>query len=154
MRKVLNCIAAAFLLAACGPDAGKTPNMGGATAQNAAAEFKLEPLENDEGNIQGCQTILNAGGGEIFRAGASDKDAVGFLKIDGALIELNLIAAHGDEARQVRSFESADKKTSVVESLATGQAYPESDSVEQTGTLAVKHGEARLTFDVSGGTAC
>ena len=130
MRVFLTFVAATALLAACGPKVEQKPAMiseatistegetAAATAKEASAGFKLEPLGEGEGDVQGCQTMLSGGdGGDIFRASAADKDASGFLKIDGEVVQVDLVSAEGDEKSHVRSFESADKKTSVVESL-------------------------------------
>ena len=169
MRVFLMFVAATALLAACGPKVEQKPAMiseatistegetetAAATATEASAGFKLEPLGEGEGDVQGCQTMLSGGdGGDIFRASAADKDASGFLKIDGEVVQVDLVSAEGDEKSHVRSFESADKKTSVVESLITGEAHPESDSVEQSGSIEVTHDGAKQTIEVKGGTAC
>jgi hypothetical protein len=169
MRLVLAFISAAALMAACGPKVDQQPaRISEATissdAQTEAAEtpgpgpapgFKVEPLGEEEGDVQGCQTMLsNDDGGEIFRASAADNDAPGFVKIDGAVVQVDLVSSEGDEMSRVRTFESADKNTSVVESLMNGEAYPESDSVAQSGSIEVTHDGVKQTFEVKGGTAC
>lgn len=172
MRFLLACVAAA-LMSACGPSAeqqagriseatisgDESPEAaeGGEKdpAKDAVSGFRVEPLGEGEGDVQGCQTMLsNEGGGEIFRASAADNDAPGFLKIDGAVVQVDLVSSEGDEKSRVRTFESADKKTSVIESLVTGEAFPESDSVEQSGSIEITHDSAKQSFEVKGGTAC
>ncbi len=169
MRRFFVCVAAVAALAACGPKVEKKPDASGAaaisaaetqTAANAAtipaAGFKVEALGEGEGDVQGCQTMLSltGGSGDIFRASAADNDAAGFVKIDGAVIRVDLISSEGDEKSHIRKFEGADKKTSVIETLTTGAAHPESDSVEQSGSLAVTHNGETQTLSVEGGTAC
>lgn len=169
MRVLLACVAAGALVSACGPKAEQKPGMiseatisseaetetAEAADPDAPAAFKLEPLGEGEGDVQGCQTMLsNDGGAEIFRASAADSDAPGFLKIDGDVVQVDLVSSEGDEKSRVRTFESSDKKTSVVESLVSGEAHQESDSVEQSGSIEVTHDGAKQTFDVKGGIAC
>ena len=173
MRILLACVAAAALMSACGPSAEqRASKISEATISGensadaaegaeksatkaAASGFKVEPLGEGEGDVQGCQTMLsNNDGGEIFRASAADNDAPGFVKIDGAVVQVDLVSSEGDEKSRVRTFESADKKTSVVESLVNGEAYPESDSVAQSGSIEITHDGAKQTFEVKGGTAC
>lgn len=167
-RRIL-CVAAAAFLAACGPKVEKVPDVIGAAttslngetqaAEAAAPElpagFKVEPLGEGEGDVQGCQTMLSGeGDGDIFRASAADTDASGFIKIDGTVVKVDLVSSEGDEKSHVRSYESADKKTTVVENLTTGEAHPESDSVEQSGVLDVTHNGEKQSLEVKGGTAC
>ena len=169
MRLLLACVAAAALMSACGPKAEQqagriseatisgeaAPEAAESAATDAAPGFKVEPLGDGEGDVQGCQTMLSNGdGGEIFRASAADNDAPGFVKIDGEVVQVDLVSSEGDEKSRVRTFESADKKTSVIESLVNGEAYPESDSVAQSGSIEVTHDGAKQTFEVKGGTAC
>jgi len=169
MRRFLACIAASAALAACGPKVEKKADIAGEaavsspqtqTAGNAAAVpaagFKVEPLSEGEGDVQGCQTMLSlqGGNGDIFRASAADNDAPGFVKIDGSVIRVDLTSAAGDEKSHARTFESADRKTSVIETLTTGAAHPDSDSVEQSGSLEITHNGEKRTFPVEGGTAC
>ena len=173
MRLLLACVAAAALMSACGPNAEQRAGRiseatisgdesseaaeGAETnaAKDAAPDFKVEPLGEGEGDVQGCQTMLsNNDGGDIFRASAADNDAPGFVKIDGDVVQVDLVSSEGDEKSRVRTFESADKKTSVVESLVSGEAYPESDSVAQSGSIEITHDGAKQTFEVKGGTAC
>jgi hypothetical protein len=169
MRLLLACVSAAALMVACGPKVEQQPariseatisidaqtDAGEAAGAGAAPGFKVEPLGEGEGNVQGCQTMLsNNDGGEIFRASAADNDAPGFVKIDGDVVQVDLVSSDGDEKSRVRTFESADKKTSVVESLVNGEAYPESDSVAQSGSIEITHDGAKQTFEVKGGTAC
>lgn len=169
MRLLLACVSAAALMVACGPKVEQQPariseatisidaqtDAADAASLGAAPGFKVEPLGEGEGNVQGCQTMLsNNDGGEIFRASAADNDAPGFVKIDGKVVQVDLVSSEGDEKSRVRTFESADKKTSVVERLVNGEAYPESDSVAQSGSIEITHDGAKQTFEVKGGTAC
>lgn len=171
MRGFLACVVVAAVLSGCGPKAGqKAGSINEATISEgetqaaaeeaapetpAAAPFKLEALGDGEGEIQGCQTMLSGDSdGDIFRASAADKDASGFLKIDGDMVKVDLVSSEGDEKGHVRTYESADKNTTVVETLTTGEAHMESDSVEQSGSIEVTHDGATQTIQVKGGTAC
>jgi len=158
--KLTTCLLAAALpLAACTQPAATTTATA-PPATTAAATFVVGNLAEGDGQIQGCTTMLSRAGdapsaGDLFRAGGGDdKDVQGFIRIDGALITLNLVTADIDEKGGRRSFADTAHTTQVIESLTTGAAHEESDSVEESGTLAVTHNGATQTLQVSGGTAC
>ncbi|HVY84117.1 MAG TPA: hypothetical protein VG943_03230 [Caulobacterales bacterium] len=147
-------LAAVLLLAACSPQS----TTGAATSTAAAARFVVNDLGDNDGAIQGCTTMLGRKGAQpgadVFRAGGGDQDAQAFVRIDGALVTLNLTSANVNEQGGTRTFADASHTTQVVEALTTGATHEEADSVEQSGTLTITHNGSTQTIEVEGGTAC
>ena len=150
-------LAATLIAASCSRPAATTT---AASAPPAAASFTVGELADADAPIQGCSVMLSRVGapssaGDVFRAGGGDDKSVqGFIRIDGTLITLGLVNASADEKGGVRTFADAQHTTQVVETLTAGAAHEESDSVEESGTLAVTHNGAAQTLHVTGGTAC
>ncbi|MES1156604.1 MAG: hypothetical protein ABUL73_02385 [Alphaproteobacteria bacterium] len=146
--------AAILLIASCGPQAATT------STTSAAPSFSIGTLADSDAPIQGCSVMLSRAGaapsdGDVFRAGGDDDKTVqGFIRIDGALITLGLVNASITEKGGARTFADAQHATQVVETLTTGEAHEEADSVDESGTLAVTHNGATETLQVTGGTAC
>lgn len=93
--------------------------------------------------------------GIIFAEDAVDNGAKGFIKINGAVINVALMSAtNADGAPEVRTFADAAHTIEIVETTTLGEAHEEADSVERAGTLAVTFGGATQTIPVEGGTAC
>ena len=154
MKKKVALLAIGLIsIAACQP-AATTREAAGASASSTA--FAVNALSEADVQIQGCTRMLNRTGGRemIFAEDAVDAGAKGFIRIDGQLINVGLTAASGDEHHSTRNFADADHTLSVVESLTTGAAHEQSDSVEEAGTLAVTYKGATQTMPVEGGTAC
>jgi hypothetical protein len=132
-----------------------------ATATNprstaVARGFAIGALADRDIAIQGCTTTLSRKGGAdtIFAEDGVDTGAKGFIRIDGHLIDVSLINATGDEQHSTRSFVDANHTVQIVEDLTVGAAHEESDSVEQSGSIAVTYGGATQNIQVEGGTAC
>ncbi|HWA01411.1 MAG TPA: hypothetical protein VG841_13960 [Caulobacterales bacterium] len=152
MRALLS-LAAVLALASCSPPPA-TPT----TSATGAANFVIDDLAENDGDIQGCARMLgrvNAQpGADVFREDGVDTGAKGFIRIDGVLIQVNLVSANATEQGGARAFADASRSTQVVETLTTGAAHEESDSVEESGALTVTHNGATQILQVSGGTAC
>jgi hypothetical protein len=136
-------ILAAIMAAACTP----TP------APQAPANFTVGELTESDGDIEGCSTMLSRVGGargNIFIEDAVDTGAKGFIRINGNLIRVDLVRVSGEQ----RAFADAAHRVEVVETLTTGEAHEESDSVEQSGSVVVTFGGVTQTIAVEGGTAC
>ena len=163
MKLARSAFAAALLLAACTPPATTTTSTStttsAVTGTTHAASFTVNDLQESDGNIQGCTRSLSRTGaapsaGEIFREDGVDTGAVGFVRIDGALIAVNLVSSNGNEKGGTRTFADKANTTQIVETLTTGAAHEEADSVEESGSLAITHNGATQTIQVEGGTAC
>lgn len=150
MNRFFVALAATLLMSSCSPTA--------TTSSTAGASFTVNPLLDNDGEIQGCVRGLGRTGapstGDIFREDGVDTGARGFIRIDGQLLSLSLVSSNANEHGGTRSFADAAQTTQVVETLTTGEGHPESDSVDETGTLVVTHNGATQTIQVEGGTAC
>jgi hypothetical protein len=154
--RVLILAGALSLLAACGKVAPEAP-----PEQNTAtpAEFAIGDLSETDAQIQGCTRSLSRAGsavnaGQVFVEDAIDSGAKGYIKIDGAVLTVTLVDTNADEQGGTRVFETDDHATRVVETLVTGAAHEEADSVEESGSIVVTHNGASQTLQVAGGTAC
>lgn len=158
-------LCAAFLAAACQPVAapsGSSDSTSTAPASqtSAPASFSVDALADNEWMIQGCMTAVSRVGaapnaGVLFVEDVVDQGAKGFIKINGAVLNVGLTHTTGGESSpEVRTFEDGAHTVTVVESTTLGQAHEEADSVDRTGTLAVTFGGATQTIPVEGGTAC
>jgi len=157
MRHHVLLIAAA--LAACAPPHAATTATNAATSTASPAAFVINDLAEHDGDIQGCSVMLSRAdarpsAGDIFREDGVESGAKGFVRIDGALIQVDLVRSDQNEKGGTRTFADKTHATQIVETLTTGAAHQESDSVEQSGTLAVTHNGATQTLRVAGGTAC
>ena len=153
MRQYALLLTAFALVSACQPAATTTAT----TATNPSpAPFDVGALSETDIQIQGCTRTLNRTGSTdtIFAEDGVDTGAKGFIRIEGQLINVGLTAGAGDEHHSVRNFADANHTIGIVETLTTGAAHEESDSVEESGTLAVTYKGAALTIQVEGGTAC
>jgi len=93
--------------------------------------------------------------GLLFAEDGVENGAIGFIKINGTVLNVALTSKSGGETGPtVRTFADTAHTVQVVETTTTGAAHEESDSVEQSGTLAVTFGGATQTIPVDGGTAC
>jgi predicted small lipoprotein YifL len=153
MRRMIFALTA-LALAACGKVAPEeTP------VAAAAPSFTIDDLSENDAQIQGCSRGLSRQGAPVsasmvFAEDAVDQGAKGFIRIDGALINVDLVSSTSSETGGARVFEDATQTTRILETLVTGAAHEEADSVEESGTLAVTHGGATQTLNVVGGTAC
>lgn len=140
---------ALLTVAACQPGAATT-------STGAAASFSVQKLAENDIQIQGCTRTLNRRGSTdtIFAEDGVDTGAKGFIRVDGQLINVALSAATGDEQHSTRNFTDSNHAIEIVESLTTGAAHEESDSVEESGTLAITYHGATQTIEVEGGVAC
>jgi hypothetical protein len=156
MKAIATLAAALTLVGGChradpGAAAPKTGEAG-----PPASAFDIGVLSESDINIQGCTTTLvRAGGADtVFAEDGADVGARGFIRLDGRLISVGLTGASGDNRRATRNFANPDQSVAIVESLTTGAAHEDSDSVEQSGTIAVTYRGATQTVQVDGGTAC
>ena len=153
MKRLSIWIVAACALAACGKVAPETEQ----SAEDAPAAFVINDLADNDIQIQGCSRTLSresASAGAVFAEDAVDAGAIGFVRINGALIVVNLVSGNSSVEGGTRTFEDATHTTRIVETIVAGAAHEESDSVEETGTLEVTHHGAAQTLNVVGGTAC
>jgi hypothetical protein len=144
------------------PQAAASTSPSAAPSESAPTGFTIGALQDADMNVQGCQTGLSRIGDPapaptLFFAEAADQPpAKGFIRIDGELVTVTLTSSSRDEASStgIRTLENADHTVKVVETLKAGAANEASDSVEQSGTLAVTARGATQTIPVEGGTAC
>jgi hypothetical protein len=128
-----------------------------APAEPAPAPFTVGDLAEGDGEVMGCQTMLSRIGASpvhIFYSGAGEAPAQGFIRIDGTLMTVDLATATESETGGVRTFATTDGALSVVQTTTVGEAHPESDSVDLSGTLDVTYNGVSLSIPVEGGTAC
>lgn len=163
MTALVFAIGAALLASACQPapapqSTAVSPPPTAAAA--GAASFHVDPLGDNDWNIQGCQTMLSRVGapmneGLLFAEDGVDDGAKGFIKINGQVLHVALVrGARTDGGPEVRTFADAAHTIEVIETTTLGAANEEADSVERNGTLAVTFGGATQTIPVEGGTAC
>lgn len=155
MKITLGIAIAAIALTACSRPAA--PPTASTPPPAAVAAFTINPLTEADNTIQGCTTSLSRRGdtsGEIFLEDGVDSGAKGFIRIDGALINVGLVDLTESETGATRTFADAAHTVRIVETLTVGQAHEESDSVDMSGTLAVTYRGATQNFPVEGGTAC
>jgi hypothetical protein len=165
------CVAAS-LMAAC--DGGPVAQGAGhaSTASVAAASSAAPPpppansfvvsvlAENDgEGDLQGCTTSLTQVGvvqaaGDTFRESRAESSGVGFIRIDGALMRVNLVSPRSKEHGVTHVFEDASHTIRVVETLEVGATNEDTGSTELSGTLTVTYKGTTQMLHVEGGTAC
>lgn len=145
-------LAPLLVIAACQPETTTTT----AASDASTTAFSVEALTENDIQIQGCTTTLSRAGSTdtIFAEDGADTTAKGFIRIGGQLINVILTSASGDEQHSTRNFADTDHVVAVVETLTTGAAHEESDSVDQSGTLAVTYHGATRVIPVEGGTAC
>ncbi|MFT3728069.1 MAG: hypothetical protein QM759_09620 [Terricaulis sp.] len=146
--------AALMSIAACQPAATTTATT--SAAATAAPSFNVQALAENDIQIQGCTRSLSRTGATdtIFAEDGVDTGAKGIIRIDGQLINVSLTAGTGDEQHSNRNFADAAHTLAIVENLTTGAAHEESDSVEESGTLAVTYKGTTQTIQVEGGVAC
>src|SRR5262245_2605974 len=99
--------AALVLLAACAPPAATSTAAD--TTSAAAPSFVIGQLDQNDAVIQGCQTMLVRAGaapsaGDVFESGAGDNNVQGFIRIDGALITLDIVQGQSTEQSSTRTF--------------------------------------------------
>ncbi len=150
MKRYAPMLTAFALTAACTPAATPPP------PDLSQPSFTVGTLSETDIQIQGCTRTLNRTGSTdtIFAEDGVDAGAKGFIRIDGQLINVALAAGTGDEQHSTRNFADANHTVAIVESLTTGAAHEESDSVEESGILAITYKGATQTVQVEGGTAC
>ena len=149
-------VAAALLLLGCTPPAATSASTASSAAITPPASFTVDLLAQNDANIQGCTRMLtrHGGGGEIFVEDGVDTGAIGFIRVNGALLNVDLVSNTSTEKGGARTFADKARTITIVETLVTGAAHEEADSVEESGTLAVTFGGATQTIQVEGGTAC
>lgn len=126
------------------------------TSAARSQSFSVQALAENDIQIQGCTRTLSRTGATdtIFAEDGVDQGAKGFIRIDGQLITVGLTANAGDEQHTTRNFADANHAVEIVESLTTGASHEESDSVEESGALAITYRGATQTIQVEGGVAC
>ena len=146
MKRYTLLLTALVSIAGCQPGATTT----------AGAAFNVQPLSETDIQIQGCSRTLSrtSAADPIFAEDSVDAGAKGFIRVDGQLIDVGLTAASGDQQHSTRNFADADHTIEIVESLTSGAAHEESDSVEESGALAITYHGATQTIPVEGGAAC
>jgi hypothetical protein len=116
--------------------------------------------ENDgEADLQGCMTSLTQKGaasssGDTFRESSSDKDGVGFIRIDGKLMRVSLVHSSNKDHDSTLVFEDASHTLRVVEAVQSGETNENADSTALTGTLSITYKGTTQTLRVEGGVAC
>ena len=162
MKRISASLTAVILLAVSGcskpvatPEAASS-EAAPASVSAPAATFVINPLQDKDNDIMGCQTMLSDGKspGELFVEDGVDTGARGLLRINGYLVSVDLVSNIQTETGGTRTFADKEKTVTVVETLKTGAQHPESDSVDMSGTLTVTHNGATQTIAVTGGTAC
>jgi hypothetical protein len=153
MKRCIALLMALSLAGACQPGATTAAR---APRAPTSASFSVQALADGDIKIQGCSRTLSRTGSNdtIFAEDGVASGAKGVIRIDGRLIDVALLAASDDEEHSRRNFADANHTTEIVESLTTGERHEESDSVEETGTLAVTYRGATQTIGVAGGVAC
>jgi len=138
------------------PDAASSSEAAPASVTAPAATFVINPLQANDNDIMGCQTMLSDGKspGELFVEDGVEKGARGLLRINGYLVSVDLISSTQTEKGGTRTFADKDKTVTVVETVTIGEQHPESDSVDLSGNLTVTHKGVSQTIAVTGGTAC
>jgi hypothetical protein len=147
-------VIAACALAGCGKPPGP-PKHDEAPSADAAA-FVVNGVSDADAPIQGCITMLGRAGKPdyVLIEDGVDTGAVGYIRIDGDLIKLALVASAASEGGGVRTFENVERGLKVVETYTIGDSHEESDSTDATGTVAVTYKGQTLLIPVEGGTAC
>ncbi len=141
----------AIVLAGCHsvvPDAPAAP---------VPAVFSVDDMADGDGNITGCTTTLyrdTTRRHQIFVEDDVESGGVGYIRINGQLLKLDLTRSSHSDTGGLSVFTSADKDVQVVEDFLTGAAHQESDSVDSTGSLSVTYRGAVQSFIFTGGTAC
>ncbi len=150
MHKSLLVLTAAAALASCAPPAAST------STASTASSFVVGTLDTSDTAIQGCTVMLSRADAEsagyVFIEDGVDVGAKGFVRIDGAILQLDLLSSEGDDNGGVRTF--AKDGTQLVETWTAGAANEASDSVGRDATLVITRGGAAQTVRVVGGVAC
>lgn len=158
MRRAAIAMGLALSLAACGQATTASTTTSTTVPVPAAATFVVNDLLANDGQIQGCTRMLArteaSPGADIFREDGVETGAKGFIRIDNVLVDVALVSGQSTESGAARTFEDATHATRIVEDLKTGAAHQESDSVEESGTLAITHNGATQAIQVTGGVAC
>jgi len=161
MRHVVSVTVLVFALAACSkPAAAPEPSSSEASSSEAPssaapASFKVQALTDADNDIQGCQTMLDQKGvGQVFIEDGVETGAHGYIRIDGTRYRVNLTSSVQDETGGVRIFADGKSGLTVTETLKTGEAHEEADSVDQSGKITVTFKGVTKTIAVEGGTAC
>lgn len=161
MHRIVSLTVLVFALAACSkpaaaPEASSSEASSLEPASSAApANFKVQALTDADNDIQGCQTMLDQKGvGQVFIEDGVDPGAHGYIRIDGTRYRVDLTSSVQDETGGVRMFADGKSGLTVTETLKTGQAHEEADSVDQSGKITVTFRGATQTIAVDGGTAC
>lgn len=146
-------LTALMSIAACQPGA----NTATTTATDATpASFAVGALADTDIQIQGCTRTLSRTGSTdmIFAEDGVDTGAKGVMRVDSQLINVGLTSANAGEHSGTRTFADLNRTLAIVETLKTGASHEESDSVEESGTLAITYRGATQTIEVEGGAAC
>ena len=153
MQRVVSLTVLAIALAACSKPvaAPETPS----SAAPPPQDFTVQALTDADNDIQGCQVMLDQKGvGQVFLEDGVDTGAHGYIRIDGTKYRVDLTSSVQDEKGGTRVFADKASGLTLTEVLKTGEAHEESDSVEQSGTVAVTFKGVTKTIAVEGGTAC
>lgn len=132
-----------------------------ATKPASEASFVVGALESKDGeaDLQGCSTSYKQAGeasqfGDVFRETNADKDNVGFIRIDGKLVRVNLVQTKTDETSTITVFEDAAHTLRIVETIQAGEANENADSTGMHSTLTITYKGSTQTLHVDGGLAC
>lgn len=151
---------AALSLGACSKPATTTTSATSTTVAittTTPASFTIGVLAEHDADIQGCTSSFSRQGdtpGQVFTEDGINAGAVGYIRINGNLIKVDLVTADDNEKGGTRTFADKGHTVSIVETTITGATHPEADSVESSGTLAVTFGGATQTLQIEGGAAC
>jgi hypothetical protein len=155
------CVAAGSLAAYNNGSAAHEQAMAVQSPAPAMHAFTVGTLEENDGgaDLEGCTTSLMLVGaapssGDTFRESSSDKDGVGFMRIDGKLMRLTLVHSSNSEHDSTLIFEDASHTLKVVEALHLGETNEAADSTALAGTLTIIYKGATQTLRVEGGVAC
>ncbi|MBW8733184.1 MAG: hypothetical protein JF571_02550 [Asticcacaulis sp.] len=161
MNRIASLTVLAFALAACSkpvaaPEASSSQAASEPASSAAPAGFVVEALTEADNDIQGCQVMLDRKGSndQIFIEDGVDTGAHGYIRIGGTRYRVDLTTSVQDGKGGVRVFADAKSGLTVTETLKTGAAHQESDSVDQSGTISVTFNGVTHTIAVEGGTAC
>ncbi len=156
MKTIISITALIFGLAVCcGPVSAAAPVK--ATAKAPSASFVINDLTDADNDISGCTTMLNrttGNQGQVFLEDGVDTGAKGYIRVDGLRLSVALTKSVRSDTGAIRTFANKAKALTVIETTKTGASHQESDSVEQTGTIAVTYKGITQTLKVEGGTAC
>lgn len=160
MNRIVPLTALVFALAACSkpvaaPEASSSEAASEPASSAAPAGFTVQALTEADNDIQGCQVMLDQKNvGQVFIEDGVDTGAHGYIRIDGTRYRVDLTTSVQDEKGGTRVFADPKSGLTLTETLKTGEAHQEADSVEQSGKITVTFNGVTKEIAVDGGTAC